>query len=1059
MDLNLIPKYIAIEKSKGPIWFKLVGSIPPNGLGPQYYAHEYAKTLGHNFFIAKDYCSSKTKTSKAYTSFLDVNEYLQFLESIPQKDRVFYEQVLDNGPTVEFYDLDNSKNPLEPRRLYEMFVEARHYFGISKGLEMNFDMIKCLNSSDSNKTSLHILYRGMSFETIQDHKIWTEEFWRFLDMEFKPIKESLDMKIYTKNRCFRTIHSSKLGSTRILLPFDDVNTSIEEYFITNIPSGIKLTSFPKPAIIKPVKIEKYTDPKNKYHKISGALDAIIESVTNENHSLCDIKVPNKINYESLSKLKLILNNELGEEGFGLYEEKCISLYKHGEERMNELLSYYTASENIDKKKLTFGTLKFWANENSNYNITLETKLKNILKTFKQKRLKIENHDVLTNIKTLKMKNLTNEKIQVIIADTGFGKTEKLIEHLQKNINKKVLSITPRVSLADSQHSTFPDFKHYNNVFKSPVNNEDLHKLIIEFESLFKLSEVMADENYEYPQILVLDEFSELISKINSPTCHSHGQIVFTIFIDLIRHCKQVVILDADFNKISYAVLKRICPKTKINITCYTTPKNNYTAYLTDNKEVWNRKVFNSLDNDKRIAIATTSPSKLKALTRLINEKYPNKIVKNVLAETSKALKSEIFSDLEAYLEDCDVFIYTPTCSHGVSYKKVHFDECFGYFSPKADVHYKTCLQLLRRIRNIGSLTFYIYLNPPEYKLPYKFEAVEKEFESRRTPTLFGVSREYSIKKGCFVYPNKNIIYHMYIQNLMSVNYSKNFFLEGFVHTALKRGFEFKMMNSDPNKNEIEKELKVKSEEINREYYEKLASLKLIDVNKRNKLINKPDKDTEEEMLLRKRLLADEYHLDELSPGLDDPEFLKKYDNAAVKQAKRNRFNIDERFVSLQLPGQVYDNIKIIEDNERQEHEFLMKNNQVFTDLNKKYTSKKHYYCHLLCNFLGFDHAFDYKKVLNRNEILDNWNKNWNKKIKEDIDYWFNKTNKGKINDSILKNILRYINGCLTFYGVSVKQVRHNNKGKGNKFKIHENKDFNNPGQPIIGKNCIFNYNK
>src|SRR5690242_14469767 len=107
-------------------------------------------------------------------------------------------------------------------------------------------LLYCLNSSDKKKTSLHIIYRGMAFNSVEDHKNWTLDFMAFitiLDDSFIPLRgKCIDKSVYSKNRCFRMIGCSKLGSSNYLTPFGGI-AHPEKYSITVFDKNMPLTTY------------------------------------------------------------------------------------------------------------------------------------------------------------------------------------------------------------------------------------------------------------------------------------------------------------------------------------------------------------------------------------------------------------------------------------------------------------------------------------------------------------------------------------------------------------------------------------------------------------------------------------------------------------------------------------------------------------------------------------------------------------------------------------------------------------------------------------------------
>ena len=62
----------------------------------------------------------------------------------------------------------------------------------------------------------------------------------------------------------------------------------------------------------------------------------------------------------------------------------------------------------------------------------------------------------------------------------------------------------------------------------------------------------------------------------------------------------------------------------------------------------------------------------------IVKQFPDIFIKIYSSDTPKKIKDLHFSNVNKYFI-CDVLIYTPTISAGISFEVDHFDFLFGYF--------------------------------------------------------------------------------------------------------------------------------------------------------------------------------------------------------------------------------------------------------------------------------------------------------------------------------------------------------------------------------------------
>ena len=162
----------------------------------------------------------------------------------------------------------------------------------------------------------------------------------------------------------------------------------------------------------------------------------------------------------------------------------------------------------------------------------------------------------------------------------------------------------------------------------------------------------------------------------------------------------------------------------------------------------------------------------------------------------------------------DILIYTPTVSAGISYELEHFDVVFGYFTDKScDV--ESCRQMLGRIRNIKSLSYYIYLCGQGNTLPTYTKDIKKQLYDSRTNLYKKLDNNLALsfefdKNGKIEY-HESAYFNLWLENKRIENLSKNYFVRRFIDQVADSGAKICELIMDA----VESELKTIGHEYNK----------------------------------------------------------------------------------------------------------------------------------------------------------------------------------------------------------------------------------------------------
>jgi hypothetical protein len=164
-----------------------------------------------------------------FTTFFAQDEFVEFIEETPEKDRHFYEVLRGGQPQRIFADLDGEGLSVSRIELLDKWEKLMQQVFVDVGMDYKANRVRWLQSS-GEKISYHWSYNE-SFKNCDDQKL----FWKYVEhvierdyselcflrtraddkMELMTV---LDISVYSKERAFRTYNSTKQGCDRVLKP-------------------------------------------------------------------------------------------------------------------------------------------------------------------------------------------------------------------------------------------------------------------------------------------------------------------------------------------------------------------------------------------------------------------------------------------------------------------------------------------------------------------------------------------------------------------------------------------------------------------------------------------------------------------------------------------------------------------------------------------------------------------------------------------------------------------------------------------------------------------------
>ena len=327
---------------------------------------------------------------------------------------------------------------------------------------------------------------------------------------------------------------------------------------------------------------------------------------------------------------------------------------------------------------------------------------------------------------------------VVQCQMKMGKTKALRNFLDTYFVDGVISkytirfISSRLTFTNSVVKDFNEFELYNDILDLDIIAHKYPKVIIQVESLHRLS------CYDKVDLLIIDEVESVLEQFNSPN-HKNLNEAFAIFEKLMRDTEHVILMDANISDRTYNILSHFRPNYQIYFHHNTFLRaSDDIYYFTNNTTSWYNKLELALLQNKRIVIPTNSLKHATQCNKLIEDfcklNKLNHRIQMYTSETSQATKQRHFKDVKTHWKNYDILIYTPTLSAGVSFEDEHFDMLFGYFIDSS-CNVEICRQMLGRVRNLKYKEHYICLKGRQKFLPTNIDHMKSLLLSKKMQLL------------------------------------------------------------------------------------------------------------------------------------------------------------------------------------------------------------------------------------------------------------------------------------------------------------------------------------
>lgn len=408
----------------------------------------------------------------------------------------------------------------------------------------------------------------------------------------------------------------------------------------------------------------------------------------------------------------------------------------------------------------------------------------------QTKLLDNNDDIFVNNIN---EGLNNPNIKTISIKSPYdtGKTQLLKQIVPKY--NRILWVSYRISLTNDIKGNFERLG-----FKSYLNTIQSNKLIIQVESLMKLNNnTFIDNNTSeipYYDLVIIDEIEGILNQFNSPTMNGNAYNIFNYLENIIKNTPKLIVLDGDISSRTQQFINSF--GNVINL--YNTIKiNQKNIKVIKNKLEYFDDIYNSLNNNKKIVVATQSSKEGKYIQTKLKTLYPQLNIQCFHSKTDDELKMMLEKVVEAF-DKLDVLIYTPTIEAGVSYDKIRFYKLYGVMCAGSNSQ-RAFFQMLSRVRKFETNEVLILnekLKCNENKL-FTFDEVKSNLFNSKIDdnTLFSDivttnSENKLIKTRDLTTYGINYVYNLVEEN----NKHKVLFLSYFKMLAINKGHTIQIDN-------------------------------------------------------------------------------------------------------------------------------------------------------------------------------------------------------------------------------------------------------------------------
>jgi hypothetical protein len=708
---------------------------------------------------SRHYCFSwhygVDKATRTYGQFPNWNKMWEYNDSFSGRHHL-YELIKGNRNRVEHYDLEitfdkNDKKPSWNRYgnnenlLYVEFIDARNqFFNNSKWNLKNateIDYVTTSSHKNGEKVSFHMVVRSlinqseMCFEECKIEKRCMLEFKRFLKINYPLVHDCVDFGIYSSNRLFRILGSSKYGTDRIFVKFF-LNLDRNMYLVSFINKDrILIEREDNDDLLFVPEVDKKKEPhlqsdhhdqiKNEMNQLPFFFDENIDFEPPIDTG--EVDFPEFLG--SFPRIQEIVLSYTKDNFIPVFtpQNNCFLLKRNNP---SWCPMCYVVHDKIDQYfSLWKGTVSLgcWRSiDHAGPEHLFLGRYRPLVSQEKKLGVEWETYDYSIDW----VKDFSFVGNLLIRAQVGKGKTSRLEEFIEANPHSSFLILCPRRIFSIDicrRFQKFGFFSYLDILKDKKLKIKEFRRLSIQVESLHLINGTKYD-------FCILDECESIISQLFSFETHQLNLMKnHDVFLDLVRNTR-CIFMDAFVTDRSISLVNSLPLETK---------KLWYKSNLEKRKAVeypsWTelvRSISLDLKHKNKIYFFCSSRKKLIDAHEKLKEKF------KILCYHSEGEK--LHDNVNEVWDKVDAVFTTSVITVGLNFdKKNVFYRTYVYMSSSSKNVVRDCFQSIARVRHTISNELRFFLDARNWSFPDKFDwSIEKRINRTEDRLSFILGKEH-----------------------------------------------------------------------------------------------------------------------------------------------------------------------------------------------------------------------------------------------------------------------------------------------------------------------------
>ena len=288
---------------------------------------------------------------------------------------------------------------------------------------------------------------------------------------------------------------------------------------------------------------------------------------------------------------------------------------------------------------------------------------------------------------MKKDYISNERIIVVHANLGSGKTTAIIEHIKDIGYKTVICLCSRITFSRDLQKRFDlsmGFKHYQDI-KGVIKHD---RIIIQTESLYRLH----PDIIKSCDLLLIDECESVLVQMTSFSTHKKNHLEnIRVFNSLVLNSPKLIMMDGYISNITKHFLSDM-GLGKYQLYHYTTHNYERKYKVIDDYKSWVSSILTDLQQGKKLCIFVTSKNKANDIFINLNREGVTSLIYD--SDNKNRINTNDWKD-----ESVRCVIYTSTITVGVNFDNAFiFDRMYCYVSSMSKNRIRDVFQALFRVR-------------------------------------------------------------------------------------------------------------------------------------------------------------------------------------------------------------------------------------------------------------------------------------------------------------------------------------------------------------------------